>query len=249
MENKKAEVAIILPNYNSEKFIEETIKSVLNQNYKNWKLFVIDDSSNFESKKKLEKYKRFKKIKIFWLKKNKGTAHCRNLGIKKSNSNYIAFLDSDDIWHKNKLDNQIKFMKKNNYHFTYTYYKTIGLKNKNINTPLKFSFKDFIKDTSIATSSMVVKREILKGIKFENTKICEDYFFKCQILKKIGSAHCLKKYLTKYRIRKNSLQSNRFKNFYWIWRINYRFNKLNFMDNLFSILSISLNSLKKYGLK
>ena len=93
MENKKAEVAIILPNYNSEKFIEETIKSVLNQNYKNWKLFVIDDSSNFESKKKLEKYKRFKKIKIFYLKKNKGTAYCRNLGIKKSNSNYIAFLD------------------------------------------------------------------------------------------------------------------------------------------------------------
>ena len=70
-------------------------------------------------------------------------------------------------------------MKKNNYQFTYTNYKTIGLKQKNITPPKKISFSSFIKNTSIATSTMIIKRKISQGVKFTNTKICEDYFFKC----------------------------------------------------------------------
>ena len=249
MENKKTEVDIIIPNYNSVDFIDKTIKSVLNQSYTKWKLILIDDFSNSETKNKIKKYEKLKKIKIFWLKKNKGAAYCRNFGIKNSNSNYIAFLDSDDIWNKNKLKKQIKFMKKNNYQFTYTNYKTIGLKQKNITPPKKISFSSFIKNTSIATSTMMIKRKISQGVRFTNTKICEDYFFKCQILKKIKFAYCLNKYLTEYTIRKGSLQSNKMKNLYWIWKINSKYNKLNFYNNLISLISISLNSFKKYGFK
>ena len=119
-------------------------------------------------------------------------------------------------------------MQKNNYDFTYTNYKTFGLKKKKVVPPKKLSFKSFIKNTSIATSTMVVSRKISKGLKFTNTKICEDYFYKCQILKRTNFAYCLDKYLTEYRIRKNSLQSNSFKNIYWIWFINKKYNKLNF---------------------
>ena len=90
MENKKTEVDIILPNYNSIDFIDKTIKSVLNQSYTNWKLILVDDFSNTETKNKIKKYKKFKKIKIFWLKKNKGAAYCRNFGIKKSK--YISYV-------------------------------------------------------------------------------------------------------------------------------------------------------------
>ena len=249
MENKKAEVDIILPNYNSSKFIDKTIQGVLNQSFKKWKLIIIDDSSNSNTRMKIKKYKKFKKIKIFWLKKNKGAAYCRNFGIKNSNSKYVAFLDSDDFWLKDKLKNQIRFMQKNNYDFTYTNYKTFGLKKKKVVPPKKLSFKSFIKNTSIATSTMVVSRKISKGLKFTNTKICEDYFYKCQILKRTNFAYCLDKYLTEYRIRKNSLQSNSFKNIYWIWFINKKYNKLNFFDNLISIVSISIKSFQKYGIK
>ena len=249
MENKKTEVDIILPNYNSADFIDRTIKSVLNQSYTKWRLILVDDFSNTETKNKIKKYEKFKKIKIYWLKKNKGAAYCRNFAIKNSNSNYIAFLDSDDIWGKNKLKEQIKFMKKNNYCFTCTNYKTIGLKQKVITPPKKISFNKFIKNTSIATSTMIVKRKISKGVRFIDTKICEDYFFKCQILKKIKFAYCLNRYLTEYLIRKDSLQSNKIRNFYWIWKINTKYNKLNFYDNLISLISISLNSLKKNGFK
>ena len=249
MENKKTEIDIILPNYNSKDFIDKTIRSVLNQSYKKWKLIIIDDFSNLETRKKIKKYEKFKKIKIFWLKKNRGAAYCRNLGIKRSNSKYIAFLDSDDIWSKHKLRSQITFMKKNNHKFTYTNYKTIGLKENSIKAPKKLTFDTFIKDTSIATSTMMVTRKIANGVKFTDTKICEDYFFKCKILKKVKQAQCLSKYLTKYRVRENSLQSKKLRNLYWIWKINKIYNKLNLIDNIISITFISYNSLKKYGLK
>ena len=140
MENKKkkkTQVDIILPNYNSHQFIVETIKSIINQNYSHWKLTIVDDNSNKQTKEILKKFSKNKKIKIYWLKKNKGAGFCRNYAIKKTNSPYIAFIDSDDIWKKNKLKNQMKFMTKNNYSFSYTYYETFGDKEKNILPPLR----------------------------------------------------------------------------------------------------------------
>tara|TARA_E500000178_G_C16905985_1_gene700312 strand:- start:407 stop:1150 length:744 start_codon:yes stop_codon:yes gene_type:complete len=242
-------VDIILPSFDCEDYLEQTMKSIVNQSFKSWRLIVIDDNSNLETKKILSRYKKNKKVKIIELPKNRGVAYCRNLGIKKSKSKYLAFIDSDDTWNKNKLKFQINFMEKRNLDFTFTYYKTIGLKKRNIKTPLNFTYYSFIKNTSIATSTMIVKRKIIKNIKFTNTKICEDYFFKCKILKKIKIAFGVNKFLTNYRIRSNSLQSNKLRNIYWIWKINKEYNELNFFDNLISILSISLNSLKKYGFK
>ena len=249
MENKKTEIDIILPNYNSFEFIDKTIQSVLNQNLTNWKLIIVDDFSNIETRKKIKKYEKFKKIKIYWLKKNRGAAFCRNFAMSKSKSEYLAFIDSDDIWKKNKLKLQLKYMKKNNYDFTYTSYETFGIQSRKIVPPIKFHFDSFIKNTSIATSSMMIKRRTAKDIKFTDTEICEDYYFKCKILKKVKFAYCLKKNLTKYRIRKNSLQSNKFKIFFWIWKINYKYNRLTFVENLNSLFNISLNSIKKYGFK
>ncbi len=247
MVRNKDYIDIILPNYNSSKFLKQTLKSVLAQTYKNWRLIIIDDCSDYKTIDILKKYIKDQRIKIFWLKKNKGAGFCRNYAIKKTKSPYIAFIDSDDIWKKTKLEKQINFMTKNNYSFTYTYYETFGEKKKIIFPPLKFNFSSFIHNTSIATSTMMVKRSEIENIKFTNTKICEDYFFKCKLLKKVNYAFCLNKFLTKYRIRKNSLQSNLLRNFFWIWKINKDYNKLNLFENFFSLLHISINSVKKYN--
>ncbi len=224
---KKIKVDIILPNFNSSDSIKETIKSIIDQTFKNWKLIIVDDCSDKKTKTILKKFSKNKKIKIFWLKRNKGAGYCRNYAIKKSKSPYLAFIDSDDIWKKDKLETQLRFMENNNYLFTYTNYETFGKKIRFITPAKEYDFKKFINDTSICTSTMIVKRNILKNIEFTNSEICEDYFFKCKILK-ICNAYCLDDFLTKYRIRKNSLQSSSLKNFYWIWKIN---------------------SLKKYGIK
>ena len=248
----KIDISIILPNYNSEKTIEKTINSIKKQTYKNWKLIIVDDNSNQLTQKILNKFKKHKKIKIYKLKKNMGAGYCRNYAIKKSNSNYLAFIDSDDLWEKNKLKSQINFMKKNNYSFTYTYYRTFSNISNNINLvcpPNKFTFKSFITNTSIGTSTMIIKSSIAKNLKFINTKICEDYFYKCQLLKKIKVGHCYPFFLTKYQIRKDSLQSKKIRNLLWMWNINKNYNKFNFFKNLYSIFFISLNSLKKYGFK
>ena len=209
---KKIKIDIILPNFNSSDSIKETIKSIIDQTFKNWKLIIVDDCSDKKTKTILKKFSKNKKIKIFWLKKNKGAGYCRNYAIKKSKSPYLAFIDSDDIWKKDKLETQLRFMENNNYLFTYTNYETFGKKIRFIAPAKEYDFKKFINDTSICTSTMIVKRNILKNIEFTNSEICEDYFFKCKILK-ICNAYCLDDFLTKYRIRKNSLQSSSLKKF------------------------------------
>ena len=170
-------IDIILPNYNSALYIEDTIKSVINQTYKNWKLIIVDDCSDKNTKLILKKFSKHKKIKIIWLNKNKGAGYCRNLAIQKSNSQYIAFIDSDDIWKKNKLRSQINFMSKQNYSFSYTDYETFGVKIKKIKKRSNLNFTIFIKNTSIDTSTMIIKRKSIHNDRFTNTNICEDFFF------------------------------------------------------------------------
>ena len=84
----------------------------------------------------MKKITKNKKIKIFWLKKNKGAGFCRNYALKKSKSPYIAFIDSDDLWKKEKLECQLRFMEQNNYQFTYTNFEVFGEKNKLVSPPL-----------------------------------------------------------------------------------------------------------------
>lgn len=240
-----------MPNFNSEKYIKSAINSVLNQTFKKWELIIVDDNSNARTVKILKNYKN-KKIKLIFLKKNKGAAYCRNLAIKNSTGKYLTFLDSDDIWNKKKLSLQYNFMENNQFIFTYTNYELIDSKDKFLGlvvAPKKFTFNSFIKNTTIGTSTMMIKRSITQNIRFTNTLICEDYYYKCKLLKKIGSANLLDSVLSKYRIRKDSLQSNKIRNFFWMWKINKRYNKFSFFLNLKSLSLITINSIIKYGLK
>ena len=254
MFNKK--VDIIMPNYNKSEFLKDAINSVLSQTYKNWKLYIIDDHSSDDSSKILKKYRKNKKIKTIFLNKNKGPSYCRNLGLKKSNSKFVAFLDSDDYWKKNKLKKQINFMIKNNYPFTFTDYIPIfqAKKHKRIlkRTSIvnSFTFRSFIKNSSINTSTMIIERKYLKNLKFRKLDLLEDYIFKCELMKKTKiSFKKLSDASVIYRVIKKSRSSKKISNIYNLWRLNKKYNKLGFFENLSSLFFISLNSFKKYGLK
>ena len=248
-------VDIILPNFNKATYLKEAVDSIFEQTYENWKLYIIDDCSTDKSKIILEKFKNSEKVKIIYLNKNMGPSFCRNYGIRISSSKYISFMDSDDYWTKDKLQEQISFMEKNNFKFTYTDYIPFFEKNgkkKFINkTNLKSSltFEDFILNTSINTTTMIISRTILKHLKFKKLKKLEDYLFKCEILKQNIAAHKLNKSLAFYRILNKSRSSHKFKNIFYLWRINKKFNQFNTLKNLKSIIMISINSLKKYGFK
>lgn len=255
--NSKPKIDIIIPNYNKGNYIDQAIMSVINQTYKNWQLFVIDDNSDDDSKKILKKYKNNKKIKIIYLKKNKGPGFCRNIGIAKSKSNFVAFLDSDDYWEINKLFFQLKFMIKYKLEFTYTDYISFyqnGKKIKKIGltrTPKNFTFNSFIKNTSINTSTLILKKNILKKSRFRNLKKHEDYIFKCEIFRKNKDLKAVKfdKTFAYYRVLKESRSQNKLVSIFYLWKYNKEFNKLSFVKNLFSIVFVSFNSLKKYGFK
>ena len=108
------QVNIIMPNYNKSEYIDEAIESVLRQSFTNWKLYIIDDFSSDNSFQIINRYKDNKKIKIIKLKKNKGPSFCRNLGMRISTNDFIAFIDSDDYWEEFKLEKQVKKFQENN---------------------------------------------------------------------------------------------------------------------------------------
>ena len=248
-------VDVIIPNYNKDEFLAEAINSVINQTYKNWYLYIIDNHSTDNSVQIINKFSNLKNIKIILLKKNKGPSFSRNYGMRISKSKYISFLDSDDGWAKDKLEKQISFMEKNDLNFTYTDYTSFfeknGKKKFKGRTHLKdcLNYREFIRNTSINTTTMIMARSILGSHRFRKIKHFEDYLFKCKLLKDNNIAKKLDEDLAFYRILNKSRSSQRLKNIYWLWHINKNFNKLNFFDNIVSIFFISINSIKKYGIK
>ena len=243
-------IDIIIPNYNKAKYLKECLESVINQTYKNWKIYLIDDFSNDDSRRILNDYRSYDNIKLIFTDKNYGPHHCRNLGIEQSNSDYVAFLDSDDFWPKEKLNLQIKDMLKNDLDFTYTdisYFKDSTVKKK-IELPNFYDLSNFILSSTMSTSSILLKREIISKIKFKDV-MHEDYLFKCDILRENINAIKIKNTFVFYRMTKQNRSSNKFNNLFNLWRINKKFNQLSFFKNIKSVLSISFNSLKNYGWK
>jgi len=252
---KKSFVDVILPNYNKAEFLEEAINSVIAQTYKNWHLYIIDDHSDDNSAKVIDKFSNLGNVTVIKLHKNKGPSFCRNYAMRISKSKYISFIDSDDSWLSDKLEKQITFMEKHNLTFTYTdytpFFESFGKKKIKKRTFLKdhFDYGTFIKNSSINTTTMIIARSILGSYRFRKIKLLEDYLFKCKLLQGNNIAKKLDEDLAFYRILNKSRSSQRLKNIYWLWNINKNYNKLNFFDNIISIFFISINSIKKYGIK
>ena len=245
-------IDIIIPNYNKGDYLKECLDSVLNQTYKNWRVYLIDDCSNDTSQEILKKYNSEDKINIILLDKNYGPSYCRNLGIESSKSDYISFLDSDDFWPQNKLEVQMNEMLNNKYDFSFTdikYFSNLSNRNeKKTDLPRIYDFNKFIGKSTMSTSSILIKRSIIKDIRFKNVKH-EDYLFKCDLLKNGNISFKIFDTFVYYRIIKNSRSSNKLLNLYNLWKVNKLHNNFNFIKNFKSILSISYNSLKTYGWK
>ena len=181
---KKTLVDIILPNYNKAEFLEEAINSVINQTYKNWHLYIVDDHSNDNSVKIIDKFLNLVNVTVIKLYKNKGPSFCRNYAMRISKSKYISFIDSDDGWLSDKLEKQIYFMEKHNLSFTYTdytpFFESFGKKKFKKRTFLKdhFNYRTFINNSSINTTTMIIARSILSSHRFRKIKLLEDIFIK-----------------------------------------------------------------------
>ena len=217
-------VSIIIPLYNSENYVHKTIESILNQTYKNFELIIVDDASTDNSITIINSYIRDdKRIKLIQSSSNfGGPARPRNIGIRKSKGEYIAFCDNDDLWENNKLEMQLNQIIKNNFNFCCSDILLID-KNNNI---LNFSFirkltrmiffnPSYFKlffSSQIALSSVLISREFLGENKFDEDKnliACEDYLLWLTLFrKKQIKYYKTKDKLVRYRIIKNSASSN-----------------------------------------
>ena len=181
-------VTIIIPYYKKKKFFKKTIKSVLRQTHKNFKIFLIYDDVD-KSELPFVKFtlRKIKNVKIIFNKKNLGAGYSRNIGIKKSNSRLIAFLDSDDTWHKDKLKKQIKFMKMKKVDFSFTDYSIIDKNEKKIKiikAPKIITYQNLLFSCDIGLSTVMINARLLKKEKFPNLKTKEDYLLWIKLSKK-----------------------------------------------------------------
>lgn len=243
-------VSIITPYYSNKEFIIKTVNSVLLQTYKNWELIIVDDENSEESGLILNNIKKINpnKINIFSTNKNSGVAFARNLGIKNSKGKFIAFLDSDDYWKKNKLEKQILQLRKKKADFVYTNYSIVNINNNtlsNIYCDEIINYEGLLKNCTICCSSVLLKKNILKKIKFKNYKTKEDYDLWLRILKKNYKFVHIKNFLTFYTKRNKSLSSNHFNNIINAYKIyKYNFGSKPFKI-IYFIIILYINAFKK----
>jgi glycosyltransferase involved in cell wall biosynthesis len=246
-------VSVILTYYKKRNFFKESFISVKNQSYKNIEIIVIFDDNNHDEFKFVQSIiNNNKKTILIKNKKNKGVSYSRNLGINKSSGNYIAFIDADDVWLKNKLSKQINFMKKNSLDFSCTSYSVInesGKKNYNVSAQKYISYQDLLRVCNIGLSTVIISKKIFSLFKFEKITTKEDYLLWLMLAKNNIKLSGLNLVLTNWRDVKNSLSANKFQLIIDAFRIYYVFLKKNFLISIYMTIILSINSVKKKIIK
>lgn len=243
--------SVIMPAYNSEKYIDEAIESVIRQTYKNWELIIVNDASTDDTEKIIKSYQeKDKRIKLISLSENQGVANARNTAVKNSIGRYIAFLDSDDYWEEEKLQEQIKFMKNRKIAFSYHDYKllnTVNNKEKLIKVPLKLNYNELLKgNTTGSCLTVCIDRKIVDKIYFPKEKH-EDYICWLNILKKYYiEGYGLNKILGTYRIGKKSISSNKLQSAVWNWQVYRKNQNISVLKTIYYMSFYIVNGLKKY---
>lgn len=207
-------VSIITPNYNCGRFIAQTIESVLMQTYKNWEMIIVDDCSTDDSIQIAMFYaQKDKRIKILCNETNSGAAISRNRAIEIANGEFIAFLDSDDLWMPNKLEKQLSFMRKNNCDFSFTEYEHIDESNNSLhqiaNVTKHLSYKKMMLHCWPGCLTVMYSQSVTDKVYAEDIKKNNDHALFLRVLKKCHNAMGIKEILAQYRIRKGSISSKK----------------------------------------
>ena len=237
MEENK--VSIIIPVHNAEKFIGKTIESVLNQTYKNWEMLIFNDKSKDNSLKIIKKYsEKDERIKVVDSKENVGVVAARNKLIEIATGEFIAFLDADDYWKQNKLEKQIKFMRKNNALISCTEYTRVTEDEKEIN--------DIIIKETITYEDMLKNNANKLGKRyFKERKKNEDYVLWLEIVKETKIIFGLKENLAFYRVLNNSRSSNKIKVAKDRWEVYRKIERLSLLKSIYYFLQYVIRALKK----
>lgn len=247
MEENK--VSIIIPVHNAEKFIGKTIESILNQTYKNWEMLIFNDKSKDNSLKIIKKYsEKDERIKVVDSKENVGVVAARNKLIEIATGEFIAFLDADDYWKQNKLEKQIKFMRKNNALISCTEYTRVTEDEKEINDIIIkeiITYEDMLKNNYLGCLTVIYNANKLGKRYFKERKKNEDYVLWLEIVKETKIIFGLKENLAFYRVLNNSRSSNKIKVAKDRWEVYRKIERLSLLKSIYYFLQYVIRALKK----
>lgn len=245
-------VSIIIPVYNAEIFLEDTIDTIEKQTYTNWEALFVDDCSKDKSCEIIEKYQKDdNRIKLIKNKENSGAAISRNNGIKKSKGRYLCFLDADDKWNSQKLEKQIKFIEEKDCEFSFTGYEfadeNCNPNGKIVNVPNKISYHQALKNTTIWTSTVMFDMQKLskEDIYMPNVKRGQDTATWWKVLKKIDYAYGLNETLSYYRRTNNSLSANKLTALKRTWNLYRNVEHLNIFSSIYNFCWYCFNAVRR----
>ncbi len=246
---KKYLISIIITYYKKKSFLSRTLSSILNQTYKNYELvFVYDDEDKTDIKYIKSILSKFKRKKILINNKNLGVAKSRNIGVKFSKGDYIAFIDSDDVWKKNKLSDQLSFMKRHLCDFSFTSYGIINEKNKLIKEKkvlFDANYLNLFKSNFIGLSTVMISKKIFSKIYFPNLTTQEDFALWLKLARQGVQLKHLKKTLSFWRMTRGSLSSNTVRKLIDAFSLFYFYEKKNLIFSIYSVLVLSYNKFIK----
>lgn len=249
----KDRVSVITPVYNVEKYIETTLKSVFAQTYKDIEIVLVDDCSKDRSAELITKYqKEHPEIVYFLQPKNMGAGAARNKALELASGQYVAFLDSDDLWYPEKTERQISLMKKKKSPFSYAAIEMMDEEGKTIKGKRDLretcDYKYLLHNTIIATSSVIIDRAILGDFRMPLRRGGQDYATWLSLLRDGAIACGINETLVKYRVGSNSLSSNKFKSIKQVWEIQTQDEHINKISAAFHVGCFAFNAAKKYFL-
>jgi teichuronic acid biosynthesis glycosyltransferase TuaG len=244
-------VSIVTANYNSEKFIPEAIESVLAQTYQNWEMIIVDDCSTDSSVEIINSYVQTdRRIKIVKLNSNVGAATARNAALELSQGRYIAFLDSDDVWYRDKLKKQINFMLGRNAPISFTSYELINeigaSKNHIITSVENLDKSDYLKNTIIGFSTSMIDTDLVgNNFRMINIRTRQDTSLWITLLGEGFVAYGMHEVLVKYREHSNSISANKVKAAKQTWNLYFNIHKLGLMQSIYYFTFYAFNGIKK----
>lgn len=244
-------VSVIMPVYNAETFLNQSIQSVISQTYQNWELLIVDDCSKDNSASIIHKFvQQNSRIKYFKTDKPSGSPILpRNIGIENAQGRYIAFLDSDDVWLPNKLERQLKlFEQYEDMAICFSNYEKMTEQgernNRIIKAPSVTTYKQLLLGNVIGCLTAVYDTEKVGKVFFQNHSH-EDYILWLDILKRGYIARNTNTVEALYRVRENSVSSNKLKTLSWQWDIYRNVEKIGLLRSSYYFLNYAYRAFKK----
>jgi teichuronic acid biosynthesis glycosyltransferase TuaG len=244
-------VSIITPTFNSAKYIAETIQSVQKQSYFNWEMIIVDDASSDETINVIEKIQQMdSRIILIKQQKNVGPAITRNTGIQKATGKFMTFLDADDIWFDDFIENSIKTILKTGIPFVFSSYRRANEKLEFIYSdfivPQKVTYTDILKTNSISCLTAFLDIEKLGKIEMPIIHKRQDMGLWLRYLKEIPFAYGIQEPKAVYRIRKNSLSRKKSDLIKYQWQFYREVEKLSVLQSLYYFIHWAIRGFLKY---